>query len=182
MKGVNLLPQETAKPRRSRLSWITGLIIVSLFVFAMSFLYTTKTTQLNRAREVLSTLESDFHGYAWIDEELIRTGKRKKDIDSKLKSAEAEIEPHLSFDDILGKLPGLMPAGVRLVQLSLANDGTILFHGEAIALSGVAGFVISMEQSDLIDDVKLLKAIRPNEPDEIFRFETTGKLSPVGGN
>jgi Tfp pilus assembly protein PilN len=182
MKGIDLLPQETAKPRRSRLSWITGLIVVSLFVFALSFLYTAKTTELNRAMEVLSTLESDFAGYAWIDEELVRTGKRKKDIDSKIESATVELEDHLPTDEILRKLPDLMPEGVRLVQFSLADDGRILFSGEATALSRVAGLVVSLEQFDLIDDVKLLKATRVRESDKTFEFETTGKLSPTGGD
>ena len=151
-------------------------------MFSLSFLYTTKTTELNRAREVLSTLESDFAGYAWIDEELVLTKKLNKDMASELESAKAELENSLPTDKILRRLPGLMPEGVRLVQFSLTDNGIIMFHGEATSLSGVAGLVVSLEQSDLFDDIKLLKTTRVNESEKIYEFEATGKLSPTGGD
>ena len=182
MKGVDLLPEEVAKPKHPGLFRVTALIIVSLFVFGLSFLYTVKTVELKRAQEALSILESDFAGYAWIEEELIETRKLKKDIESKLELARAETETGLPIDEILKELPELMPEGVRLARVSMANDGEIRFHAEATGLSQAAGLVVSLDKSSLFDDVKLLKVTKANEVDEIFKLEATGKLSPIGGD
>lgn len=182
MKGVDLLPQEVTKPRRPALFSVTALVIISLFVLLVSFLYTAKTGELNRAKEALSILESDFAGFAWVEEELIKTGKRKKDIESKLELARKETENHLPLDEILRDLPGLMPQGVRLTRLSLADEGRVLFYAETTALSRAAGLGVSLEQSGMFHDVKLLKITRVNEVDGIYKLEATGKLSPIGGD
>lgn len=182
MKGIDLLPEEIAKPKRPGLFWVTALVIVSLFVFGLSFLYTVKTRELKLAEEALSTLESDFSGYAWIEEELIEAGKRKKDIESKLELARRETKTGLPADEILKELSELMPKGVRLARVSLANDAKILFHAEATGLSQAAGLVVSLDKSALFEDVKLLKVTKVNEEDEIFKLEATGKLSPIGGD
>lgn len=182
MKGVDLLPQEVAKPERPRLFRVTALVIISLFVLGLSFFYTVKTSELKRAQETLSVLESDFAGYAWIEDELIETRKLKKDIEAKLELARRDTETGLPADEILKELSELMPRGVRLAQVSLGNDGKILFHAESTGLSQAAGLVISLDKSHLFDDVKLLKVTKVNEADEIFKLEATGKLSPTGGD
>lgn len=182
MKGVDLLPQEVAKPKRPALFSITALVMISLFVFFVAFIYTAKTEELNRAEEALSILESDFAGFAWVEEELTRTGKSKKDIESKLELARKETENRLPVGAILKDLPGLIPQGVRLTQLSLASEGRALFYAEATALSQAARLGISLEQSGMFHDVKLLKVTRINEVDGIYKLEATGKLSPTGGD
>jgi hypothetical protein len=182
MKGVDLLPQGVAKPKSPALFSVTALVIISLFVLLISFLYTAKTGELNRAREALSILESDFAGFRWVEEELASTRKRKKDVESKLELAMKETENPLPADRILKDLPALMPQGVRLVQLSLASEGRVLFHAEATALSQAAGLGISLDQSGMFHDLKLQKVTRVNEVDGIYRLEATGKLSPIGGD
>lgn len=182
MKGVNLLPQDAAKPRRSESFGVVTLIMVSLFVFTSSFLYSAKTAELAQAREALLTLESDFASYTWIDEELVRARKAEKDMESRLKSATTEIENRLPASEVLSELPRLMPKGARLTQVALGSEGKALFHGEAGAISAAAGLVISLEKSGLFEDVTLLKVTRGSESDGVFKFEATGKLSPAGGD
>jgi len=181
MKGVDLLPQEVAKPKHPALFGVTALVIILFFVLFMSFLYSFKSAELDRGKEALSILESDFAGFAWIEEELVLTAKLKKDIQSKLELARKETENPLPVDGILRNLPGLMPQGVRLTRLSLADEGRVLFYAETTALSRAAGLGVSLEQSGMFRDVKLLKVTRVNEVDGTYKLEATGKLSPIGG-
>jgi len=57
----------------------------------------------------------------------------------------------------------------------------VLFYAETTALSRAAGLGVSLEQSGMFHDVKLLKITRVNEVDGIYKLEATGKLSPIGG-
>jgi hypothetical protein len=182
MRGVDLLPKEVAKPKRPSLFGVTAVATILFFVLIMSSLYMVKTAQLNRAQEAFAVLESDFLDFAWIDEELIRTAKSKKDIESKVELARKETENPLPVDRILKELPGLMPQGVRLVQFSLASEGRILCHAEATTLSQAAGLAISLEQSGMFHDVKLLKVTRVNDAGGTYKLDATGKLSPRGGD
>ena len=46
MKGVDLLPQEVAKPKHPALFGVTALVIILFFVLFMSFLYSFKSAEL----------------------------------------------------------------------------------------------------------------------------------------
>ncbi|MEW6229298.1 MAG: PilN domain-containing protein [Bacillota bacterium] len=181
MKGVNLLPSDLPRPQKTSVLRVTAAAAVCTFLFAASLLYTMKVEEVKELRHTLEIEEKDFARYAWLDGAIEGTRKTQEKMLARLAEARKQTESGLPARDILSELPQLMPERVWLVQFVLADNEKARVEGEAASLQDVAAFLLSLEDSDLFEDVSLLRAMKSDEADFIS-FQAEAVLCRTGGS
>ncbi len=181
MTGINLLPSERARPRRTASFRLAVTAAVCVFSFSASLLYTLKARQVDELRGVLEAEERAYAGYVWLERDTQRTQKAGEEIAARLAAAGEQVARGLPARDILRRLPQIMPERVWLVEFALADDGKARISGEAASLKDVAAFLVSLDASDLFEGVNLLRAAR-SEESGFVSFQAEAALSRSRGD
>ncbi|MDI7246020.1 MAG: PilN domain-containing protein [Bacillota bacterium] len=181
MKGIDLLPSGLPRPPRTSPLRIMAATSVCAFVLVVVLLYVVKAQEVADLRRSLKAQEEDYARYAWLDRDIQETRKSKDEVLAKLASARKQVDGGLPAQEILGNLSRLIPAGVRLVQFGLADDGKATIDGEAASLEAVASLMLTLEESDLFEDVRLTGARRAGESAGLLAFQAQATLSGTGG-
>ncbi|MBC7082195.1 MAG: PilN domain-containing protein [Firmicutes bacterium] len=181
MKGVDLLPPGLPKPPRTSALRIAVATAVFTFVLAASFLYTVRALEIEELRCALKAQEEDYARYAWLDRDIQATRKSKDEVLARLAAARKQVNGGLPAQEILENLSRLLPAGVRLVQFTLTDDGKARVDGEAASLEAVASLMLALGDSGLFKDVQLAGVSRTGEGTDVLAFQAQATLSRAGG-
>ncbi|MGE5571926.1 MAG: PilN domain-containing protein [Bacteroidota bacterium] len=181
MKGVDLLPPGLPRPPRTSILRIALATVPFVFVLTAICLYALRSSEIEALRSTLKTQEEDYARYAWLDRDIQETRKSRDEMLAKLAAARKQVGAGLPAKEILDNLSRLVPAGVRLVQFGLADDGRAMIDGEATSLEAVASLMLTLEESDLFEDVRLTGARRAGESAGLLAFQAQATLSGRGG-
>lgn len=181
MRSVNLLPSDLPRPRRTSFLRVAVATVACAFLFGTSLLYTLKAEEVKELRRKVESEEAEYAAHAWLDRDAERTRKTRDEMLARLESAKRQTGAGLPVQDILARLPQVMPEGVWLVQFALADGGKSRVEGEARSLAVVASFLLSLEGSDYFEDVHLLQVSRSTESG-LLAFQAEAQLTREEGD
>ncbi len=180
MRSINLLPSDVPRPPRTSLARIVAATLACVCLFGGSLAYTFEAQEVARLRATLRAREDEYAAYAWLDGDAKRTREATGEMTARLEAARKQVQVGLPVQDILSRLPSVMPAGSWLVQFALADGGRARIDGEARSLETIASFILSLEASGRFKDARVLRVSRSDESG-LLAFEAEAQLSPIGG-
>jgi len=176
MIRINLLPRERVQRRpiapRLLLVLVAGVLLVAVAA-ATIVLNARNAAERARIAALSQQIDALRPRVARVEElrRAIEAARRKSDL---LHSLEAARVP---WDLILEELRVVLPKDVWLTQLEAHDGGGITFNGYALSYTAVARFMVSLEGSEMFQNIDMLISQTQNIAGrEVVNFSLTGQF------
>lgn len=181
---VNLLPwrEEGRKRYRQRFGWMLGsavfaiVLLVGMGGWLLDGQLALQKGRNSRIDQEITVLENKLSLLPEMDVQREALLKRLSVITDIQKGRN-----HIT--QLLSLLPGLVPQGVYLEDISLTGN-RVKFSGRGESNGHLATLLANAEQSEWVNDVTMHSIVRANEKQALIRFKASFELvsEPAAGN